>query len=78
MENDSSLTKADLKAALTELRNEFKADLWTLEQRLMQHYGKSQQVRLHSLEKCEAVVIERLAITEERLLNLETHRPPSI
>jgi len=41
-------------------------------------YGKGQQVRLHSVEMSDARIIERLAIIEERLLHLETRRPPPV
>jgi chromosome segregation ATPase len=41
-------------------------------------YGKGQQVRLHSVETSDARIIERLAIIEERLLHLESRRPPTV
>jgi hypothetical protein len=41
-------------------------------------YGKGQQLRLHTLESHEAVVTERLALIEERLLHLESRRPPTV
>ena len=107
MQNGNSITKADLKAALSELRTEmqadlkaglvelrteFKADLQAQDERLMQEmrqietnlltefhrYGKGQQLRLHSLETRDAAYTERLAVIEERLLHLETRRPPSV
>ena len=40
-------------------------------------YGKGQQLRLHTLESHDAAIVERLALIEERLLNLETRRPPA-
>jgi hypothetical protein len=111
MQNGNSITKADLKAALSELRSETKADLKValaelrietkadrasaitdlrnemtdtmrqIETNLLtefHRYGKGQQIRLHSLESRDAGVIERLAVIEERLLHLESRRPPSI
>jgi hypothetical protein len=41
-------------------------------------YGKGQQLRLHTLESRDAIVTERLAIIEERLLHLESRRPPTV
>ncbi len=37
-------------------------------------YGKGQQLRLHTLENRDAIVTERLAIIEERLLHLESRQ----
>jgi hypothetical protein len=41
-------------------------------------YGKGQQLRLHTLESRESLVTERLAVIEERLLHLESRRPPTV
>jgi hypothetical protein len=100
MDNGSGITKADLKAALAELKSELKAELRAdfnesnqalrdeltetmrqIETNLLtefHRYGKGQQLRLHNLESRDAVIIERLAVIEERLLHLESRRPPSI
>jgi hypothetical protein len=96
MENGNGITKADLKAALTDLKTELKTEL-TEEIRIMgdeltekmrqietnlltefHRYGKGQQLRLHTLESRDAIITERLAIIEERLLHLESRRPPTV
>ncbi len=41
-------------------------------------YGKGQQLRLHTVESHDAIVIERRAIIEECLLHLESRRPPTV
>jgi hypothetical protein len=41
-------------------------------------YGKGQQLRLHNLESRDANITERLAFIEERLLHLESRRPPTV
>jgi hypothetical protein len=96
MENGNGITKADLKAALTELKKEIVDELSEkmrttsddLTEKMRQietnlltefhRYGKGQQLRLHTLENRDAIVIERLAIIEERLLHLESRRPPTV
>jgi hypothetical protein len=81
MENGNGLTKADLIAALTEVKDELMAEMRQIETNLLtefHRYGKGQQIRLHSLESRDALIIERLAVIEERLLHLETRRPPTV
>jgi hypothetical protein len=96
MDNGNGITKADLKAALTELKAELKVDLTQairtlgdeLTEKMRQietnlltefhRYGKGQQLRLHTLESRESLVTERLAVIEERLLHLESRRPPTV
>jgi hypothetical protein len=81
MENGNGITKADLKSALTELKDELMAEMRQIETNLLtefHRYGKGQQIRLHSLESRDAIVTERLAIIEERLLHLESRRPPTV
>jgi len=81
MDNGNGITKADLKAALTELKDELMAEMRQIETNLLtefHRYGKGQQIRLHSLESRDAVITERLAIIEERLLHLESRRPPTV
>lgn len=92
MANGTPVTKADLVAALAGFRKEIKADMAVLRVELTEtmrqietnlltefhRYGKGQQIRLHSLETRDAGLIERLAIIEERLLHLESRRPPSV
>jgi hypothetical protein len=78
MENGNGITKADLKSALTELKDELMAKMRQIETNLLtefHRYGKGQQIRLHSLESRDAVITERLAIIEERLFHLESRRP---
>jgi uncharacterized protein involved in exopolysaccharide biosynthesis len=88
----TSELRNEFKSAMTGLRSELKTDMQSLEDRMMQEmrqietnlltefhrYGKGQQLRLHSLESRDAALTERLAVIEERLLHLETHRPPSV
>jgi hypothetical protein len=80
MENGNGITKADLKAALAEFKDELMADMRQIETNLLtefHRYGKGQQLRLHTLESRESLVTERLAVIEERLLHLESRRPPT-
>ena len=52
MENGNGLTKADLKAALTELRDELTEAMRQIETNLLtefHRYGKGQQLRLHNV-----------------------------
>jgi hypothetical protein len=89
MENGNGITKADLAAALTDLKTGLKKEIVDeltetmrqIETNLLtefHRYGKGQQIRLHSLESRDALVTERLAIIEERLLHLESRRPPTV
>jgi hypothetical protein len=81
MENGNGITKADLKAALAEMKDELMEAMRQIETNLLtefHRYGKGQQLRLHTLENRDAIVIERLAIIEERLLHLESRRPPTV
>ena len=82
---ENGITKADLKSALSELKTELVDELTDkmhpIETNLLtefHRYGKGQQIRLHSLESRDAMVTERLAIIEERLLHLESRRPPTV
>jgi hypothetical protein len=84
MENGNALTKADLIAALsvlkTEIVDELTEKMRQIETNLLtefHRYGKGQQLRLHTLESRESLVTERLAVIEERLLHLESRRPPT-
>lgn len=84
MDNGNGITKADLKAALTEFKTEIVDELTEkmrqIETNLLtefHRYGKGQQLRLHTLESRESLVTERLAVIEERLLHLESRRPPT-
>jgi hypothetical protein len=85
MENGNGITKADLKAALSELKTELVDELTEkmrqIETNLLtefHRYGKGQQLRLHTIESRDAIITERLAIIEERLLHLESRRPPTV
>jgi hypothetical protein len=85
MENSELATKKDL----TELEARLDAKLGALGDRLTEMsrdvetrlltafhgYGKGQAVRMHLLEVSDAATAQRLAALEERVLNLETHRP---
>ena len=73
--------KADMAVLRVELRDELTETMRQIETNLLtefHRYGKGQQIRLHSLETRDAGVIERLAIIEERLLHLESRRPPTV
>ncbi|MGA3202201.1 MAG: hypothetical protein ABSF12_06865 [Bryobacteraceae bacterium] len=81
MDNGNGITKADLKAALTELKDDLTESMRQIETNLLtefHRYGKGQQLRLHTLESRESLVTERLAVIEERLLHLESRRPPTV
>ena len=85
MENGNGLTKADLNAALSVLKtkivDELTEKMRQIETNLLtefHRYGKGKQMRLHALENRDSIVIERLAIIEERLLHLESRRPPTV
>ena len=116
MENERSLTKADLQSALTDLSkdfhaaltaqgkdyerilqaamamqtNQFHAELEAQNEELKEFsrgietslltafhgYSRGQQARFHTIEITEADFKLRLAAIEERVLALETRRPP--
>ena len=81
MENGNGITKTDLKSALSEFKDDLMAEMRQIEANLLtefHRYGKGQQIRLHSLETRDAIVTERLAIIEERLLHLESRRSPTV
>ncbi len=69
----------DLKVALTQSLTESLTELIRgVETNLLTSfhgYGKGQALRMHALEVGESAVIGRLAVLEERVLNLETRRP---
>jgi hypothetical protein len=69
-----AVLRVELRDELTETMRQIETNLLTDFHR----YGKGQQIRLHSLETRDAGVIERLAIIEERLLHLESRRPPTV
>lgn len=66
--------KDDLRNALTESMRQIETNLLTEFHR----YAKGQQVRTHHLETTDSDLILRLATIEERLLALESRRPPSV
>jgi len=84
--------KAALTELKTELRAEIREEIRTMGDELtdkmrqietnllteFHRYGKGQQLRLHTLESRESLVTERLAVIEERLLHLESRRPPTV
>ncbi len=83
--DNGAITKADLKAALAELKSDLVDELTEkmrqIETNLLtefHRYGKGQQLRLHTLESRESLVTERLAVIEERLFHLESRRPPTV
>jgi hypothetical protein len=85
MDNGSGITKSDLQAALsamkTELVDELTEKMRGIETNLLTEfhcYGKGQQLRLHTIESRDAIITERLALIEERLLHLESRRPPTV
>ena len=73
--------KADFAEALQKTSDDQMEKMRQIETNLLtefHRYGKGQQLRLHTLESRESLVTERLAIIEERLLHLESRRPPSV
>jgi len=57
MENGNGITKADLKAALAEVKDELMEAMRQIETNLLtefHRYGKAQQLRLHTLESRDA------------------------
>ena len=86
MDNNELATKKDLAELETRLDHKFDtlADRLTelirdVETKLLTSfhgYGKGQAARMHVLEVSDSATAQRLAALEERVLNLETHRPP--
>jgi hypothetical protein len=84
--------KDELRVEIGSVRTEMHADLQKTREELVEmardvetklltefhRYAKGQQLRLHSLELTDADLKGRLANIEERLLALETSRPPSV
>jgi len=72
--------KADFAEALQKQHDDLLEKMRQIETNLLtefHRYGKGQQLRLHTLESRESLVTERLAVIEERLLHLESRRPPT-
>jgi len=70
----------ELSEKIQATRDELTGQMRQIETTLLpefHRYGKGQQLRLHTLESRESLVTERLAIIEERLLHLESRRPPT-
>ena len=81
MENGHPVTAAELRAALTATKDEIVETTRQIETNLLSEfhrYAKGQQHRFHTLEVSNSDLIERLATIEQRLLALESRRPPSI
>jgi len=81
MDQGNSLTKADLAAALAQIKREIVNEIAELSarseiERLRGLPGETQELRLRSLEGCQTGIIGRLANIEERLLDLQFRRPP--
>ena len=73
--------KDELHAALTAQKDELLETIRNVETHLLtefHRYGQGQQIRLHSLEVSDRDLVLRLAIIEQRLLALESQRPPSV
>jgi len=89
MENSELATKKDLAELEARLEAKLNAKIEALGDRLIElsrdvetrlltafhGYGKGQAVRMHLLEVSDSATAQRLAALEERVLNLETHRP---
>jgi len=89
MENSELATKKDLAELEARLEAKLNAKIEALCDRLIElsrdvetrlltafhGYGKGQAVRMHLLEVSDSATAQRLAALEERVLNLETHRP---
>jgi hypothetical protein len=70
----------DFHAALSAQRDELIEFMRQIETNLLtefHRYAKGQQVRLHTLESNGSDLVLRLATIEERLLALESQRPPT-
>ena len=85
MQNGHPVTKAELDstlhAALTATKNEVVEAMRQIETNLLtefHRYAKGQQARMHTLENGHSDFILRLATIEDRLLALESRRPPSV
>jgi len=78
MKDDETATKQDLKELETRIVDRLTTVILDFETRLLtafHGYGKGQAVRMHLLEVSDSATAQRLAALEERVLNLETHRP---
>jgi hypothetical protein len=76
-----SAQKNELYAALTAQKDELLETIRDVETHLLtefHRYAQGQQVRLHSLEMSDRDLVLRLAIIEDRLLALESKRPPTV
>ena len=74
-------SRGEVQSALTTQKDELVETIRQIETNLLtefHRYAKGQQNRFHTLEVSNSGLIERLATIEERLLALESRRPPSI
>ena len=81
MKNGHPVTQAELQAALTTQKDEVVDAIRQIETNLLtefHRYAKGQQARLHSVESGQSDLVLRLASIEERLLALESRRPPTV
>ena len=81
MDNGNPITKAELLTALKSQTDELVEKMRDIETNLLtefHRYAKGQQARMHTLESTDHDLILRLATIEERLLALESRRPPTV
>ena len=87
-----SVQREDFHAALSAQKDEFHSALAEQQYELLEtirnvethlltefhRYAQSQQIRLHGLEVSDRDLVLRLALLEQRVLALESQRPPSV
>lgn len=76
-----SAQKKEVQAALTAQKDELTETMRQIETNLLtefHRYAKGQQARMHTLEGGHSDIILRLATIEDRLLALESRRPPTV
>lgn len=73
--------RKEVQAALTAQKDELTETMRQIETNLLtefHRYAKGQQARMHTLEGGHSDIILRLATIEDRLLALESRRPPTV
>jgi hypothetical protein len=75
-----SAQSKELRSEMSALRDELKEFSRQIETNLLtefHRYAKGQLVRLHKLETADSDIVLQLATIEERILYLESQRPPT-
>jgi hypothetical protein len=76
--DNSPATKQDLLELETRIVDRLTEFVRNVETRMLtafHGYGKGQALRMHSVEVTNSDLSSRVAVLEERVLNLETQRP---